>query len=155
MRARAVVLLCLVLAGIAIPALAANDERYGYITVNSVQIRLDNDTALIHISYSVDEGMRVIFFLLGYQDLKNKLVTILNYDGARMKYLDLSQADFVVDRAAYSYGNGVYWFPSHKFNIVIPKLTVESPQVIQNFTNTDQFNPFQGGIGYFGTGTAG
>jgi hypothetical protein len=115
-----------------------------------VQVRLDNDTALIHLNYSVDEGMRVIFFLLGYQDLKNKLLTILNYDDAQMEHLDLSQADFVVDQAAYSYGNGVYWFPSHQFNIVIPKLTVESPQVIRNFTNTDQF---PGGIGYFGNGT--
>jgi hypothetical protein len=136
----------------ATPALAANDERYGYITINTVQIRLDNDTALIHLTYSVDEGMRFIFFLLGYQDLKNKLVTILNYDDAQMEHLDLSQADFVVDQAAYSYGNGVYWFPSHQFNIVIPKLTVESPQVIRNFTNTDQF-PY--GIGYFGSGTGG
>ena len=152
MRARAIVLLCLVLAVMATPALAANDERYGYITINTVQIRLDNDTALIHLTYSVDEGMRFIFFLLGYQDLKNKLVTILNYDDAQMEHLDLSQADFVVDQAAYSYGNGVYWFPSHQFNIVIPKLTVESPQVIRNFTNTDQF-PY--GIGYFGSGAGG
>jgi hypothetical protein len=151
MRARAVVLLCIILAGIITPVLAANDERYGYITVNSVQIRLDNDTALIHLNYSVDEGMRVIFFLLGYQDLKNKLLTILNYDDAQVEHLDLSQADFVVDQAAYSYGNGVYWYPSHQFNIVIPKLTVESPQVIRNFTNTDRF---PSGIGYFGNGTA-
>jgi hypothetical protein len=136
----------------ATPALAANDERYGYITINTVQIRLVNDTALIHLTYNVDEGMRFIFFLLGYQDLKNKLVTILNYDDAQMEHLDLSQADFVVDQAAYSYGNGVYWFPSHQFNIVIPKLTVESPQVIRNFTNTDQF-PY--GIGYFGSGAGG
>jgi len=152
MRARAIVLLCLVLAAMATPALAANDERYGYITINTVQIRLVNDTALIHLTYNVDEGMRFIFFLLGYQDLKNKLVTILNYDDAQMEHLDLSQADFVVDQAAYSYGNGVYWFPSHQFNIVIPKLTVESPQVIRNFTNTDQF-PY--GIGYFGSGAGG
>jgi hypothetical protein len=150
MHPHAVILLCLVLLGTATPALAANEERYGYITVNSVQIRLDNDTAFIHLTYSVDEGMRVIFFLLGYQDLKNKLLTILNYEDARMADINLSQADFIVYQAAYSYGNGVYWYPYHHFNILIPKLTVESPQVIRNFSNTDQFPV---GIGYFGNGT--
>jgi hypothetical protein len=136
--------------GLVSPALAANDQLYGYVTINSVQIRLVNDSALIHLDYAVDEGMQFIFFLLGYSDLKNKLVTILNYDNSQVEDLNLSQADFVEDQASYSYGHGIYWFPSHNFDIVIPKLTVESPQVIRNFTNTDYF-PY--GIGYFGPRT--
>jgi hypothetical protein len=130
------------------PAAAANDERYGYITIDTVQIQLHNDTALVDMHYSVDEGTRIIFFLLGKQDLKNKLITILNYNDAQMQYINLSDAEFVVDQAAYSYGNGVYWLPTHQFNVVIPKLTVASPQVVRNFTNT---NLFPDGIGYFET----
>ena len=148
MRRCAVALLCLVLAGLfMVPAVtAANDERYGYITVESVQVQLQNDTALVDVHYSVDEGTRLIFFLLGKQDLKNKLLKILNYDDAEIRHLDLSSAEMVVQEASYSYGNGIYWYPSHQFNVVIPKLTVVSPQVVRNYTNT---NVFPEGVGYF------
>jgi hypothetical protein len=149
MRVRAAALLCIICIGLIIaPAIAANDERYGYITVDSVQIRLENDTALVNVHYSVDEGTRLIFFLLGKQDLKNKLLKILNYDDAQMQHIDLSDAQFVVDGVAYSYGNGIYWYPSHQFNVIVPKLTVESPQVVRNYTNT---NLFPDGMGYFST----
>ncbi|MDD1703283.1 MAG: hypothetical protein LUQ31_09925 [Methanoregula sp.] len=151
MRLRAIALLCVIIIGLITPAIAVNDERYGYITVDAVKIRLDNDSAVIHVNYSVDEGTRFIFFLLGKQDLQSKLLKILNYDEADMKYIDLTDADFIVPHAAYSYGNGIYWYPSHEFNVLIPKLTVESPQVVRNYTNS---NLFPGGMGYFGTNTS-
>jgi hypothetical protein len=143
-------LLCIVLAGIVTPALAANGQRYGYITVETMQIRFDNANALIHLNYSVDEVTRFIFFLLGDQDLKNKLIAILNYDDVQVKNLNLTQADFVVDNASYSYGHGVYWFPSHDFNVVIPVLTIQSPQAIRNLAMTKRFPE---GMGYFGNVT--
>jgi hypothetical protein len=146
MRAHALAVLILLLAGCAAPALAANDDRYSYITVEDVQIRLDNGTAVIHVNYSVDEGTRFIFFLLGKQDLKNKLLKILNYEDAKIQRIDLSSADFTVYNASYSYGKGIYWYPSHDFNVVIPSLTVQSPQTTRNFTNTNQF---PGGMGFF------
>jgi len=154
MNARAATCICLILIMLFIaPAAAANDERYGYITLESVQIQLNNNTALIDMHYSVDEGTRIIFFLLGKQDLRNKLTTILNYDNAQMQYVNLSDAEFIVDNASYSYGNGVYWFPKHQFNALIPKLTVASPQVVENFTNTNLFPPNSppDGMGYFET----
>ena len=147
MKAYAFALLILLLAGMTAPAMAANDERYSYITVEDIQVQLDNGTAIIHVNYSVDEGTRFIFFLLGKQDLKNKLITILNYDNAQMRHINLSNAEFVVPHAAFSYGREIYWFPSHNFNVVIPKLSVQTPQVTRNFTNANQF---PGGIGYFG-----
>ena len=140
-----VVLMLLLICTIA-PALAANEDRYSYITVEEVQIRLDNGTAVIHVNYSVDEGTRFIFFLLGKQDLKNKLLKILNYEDAKIQRIDLSSADFTVYNASYSYGNGIYWYPSHDFNIVIPSLSVQSPQATRNFTDTKQF---PGGMGFF------
>lgn len=153
MNMRPAVLVCMILAAFLVaPAAAANDERYGYITVDSVQITLQNDTAHVDVHYSVDEGTRFIFFLLGKQDLKNKLLKILNYDDAQMQRIDLTEAEFEVHEAAYSYGNGIYWYPSHQFNVVVPKLVVVSPQVSRNYTNTNQFPE---GVGYFENSPAG
>jgi hypothetical protein len=146
MRARAVVLLILLLMSCAAPALAASDDRYSYITLEDVRIRLDNGTAVIHVNYTVDDGTRLFFFLLGKQDLKNKLLKILNYDDAKIQRIDLSSADLIVDNASISYGKGIYWYPSHDFNVVIPSLTVQSPQAARNFINTTHFPE---GMGFF------
>ena len=148
MRAYAVVLLILLTLSMAVPVMAANADRYSYITVQDVQVKLNNGSADIHVNYKVDEGTRFIFFILGKQDLKNKLMKILNYEDAQMNRIDLSSADFTVEDAALSYGNGIFWYPSHDFNVVIPKLSVETPQVTRNFTMTKEF---PGGMGYFTT----
>ena len=147
MRARAIAVLFLVSLCIVAPVLAVEEERYGYLKVSDITIQLENGTALIHVNYTVDEGTRFIFFLFGKQDLRNKLLKILNYDDAHMSHIDLSNAEFTVDQASYSYGDGIYWYPAHDFNVVIPNLTVRSPQVTRNFTMVKQF---PGGIGYFG-----
>lgn len=146
MRAKAVVLLILITLSMAVPATAANADRYSYITVQDVQIKLNNGSADIHVNYKVDEGTRFIFFILGKQDLKNKLMKILNYQDAQMNRIDLSSADFTVEDAAISYGNGIFWYPSHDFNVVIPELSVSTPQVTRNFSMTRKF---PGGMGYF------
>ncbi len=148
MRAQAIALFFVILLGIATPVMAADDVRYGYIKIQDVTVQLKNDTAVINVHYTVDEGTRIIFFLLGKQDLKNKLNHILNYEGAQMRRIDLSSAEFIVDGASYSYGKGIYWYPTHSFNVVIPSLTINSPQVTRTFTMTDVFPD---GIGYFDT----
>jgi len=146
MRARAVAVMLLLFVILVAPVLAADDERYGYLTISDVNVQLDNGTALIQVNYSVDEGTRFIFFLFGKQDLKSKLLKILNYDDAKMKQIDLSSAEFTVEEAAVSYGDGIYWYPAHHFNVVIPNLTVKSPQVTRNFRMVKEF---PAGIGYF------
>jgi len=146
MRAHALAVLILLIIFCTVPALAANEDRYSYITIEDVQIKLDNGTAVVHVSYSVDEGTRFIFFLLGKQDLKNKLLKILNYEDAKIQRIDLSSADLVVDNASLSYGKGVYWYPAHKFNVVIPSLTVQSPQATRKFINQTEFPE---GMGFF------
>jgi hypothetical protein len=146
MRAFCLLMLVFLLGCIAAPALAANDDRYSYITVEEITVQLDNATAVINVNYSVDEGTRFIFFLLGKQDLKNKLIKILNYNDADMVNINLSHAEFVVDNASFSYGKGIYWYPTHMFNVVIPRLMIQSPQLTRNFTNTNQFPD---GLGFF------
>jgi len=152
MRAYAVVLLIILTLSMAVPVMAANADRYSYITVQDVQIKLNDGRATIHVNYKVDEGTRFIFFILGKQDLKNKLMKILNYEDAQMNRIDLSSADFTVEDASVSYGNGIFWYPSHDFNVVIPKLSVKTPQVTRNFTMTKEF---PGGMGYFTTANQG
>jgi len=146
MRALAVAVFVIILLGIATPVMAAEEMRYGYIQVQDIAVHFKNDTAVINVNYTVDEGTRIIFFLLGKQDLKNRLYHILNYDGAQMRRINLSSAEFTVDGAAYSYGKGIYWYPSHTFNVVIPSLTIRSPQITRTFSMT---NVFPDGIGYF------
>jgi hypothetical protein len=148
MQARAIALLILISLFLFTPALAANEDRYGYIKVQDVAVRLENGTASIHVNYAVDEGTRFIFFLLGKQDLKKKLLKILNYDDAQITRIDLSSADFVVNDAAFSYGNGIYWYPSHEFNVAIPNLTIHTPQATRNFTMA---KAFPAGMGFFAT----
>lgn len=150
MRYITVMLLFFLTLSMVVPVMAANEDRYSYITVKDIQIQLDNGSAVIHVNYKVDEGTRFIFFLLGKQDLKNKLMKILNYEDARIKRIDLSSADLTVEDAAFSYGNGIFWYPSHAFNIVVPELSVKSPQAIRNFTMTREF---PSGMGYFASET--
>lgn len=148
MRAIAVALGVVLILCCAATAMAAGEERYGYIKVQEITIRLENDSAVINVDYKVDEGTRIIFFLLGKQDLKNKLYHILNYPDAQMRRIDLRSAEFYLNGAAYSYGKGIYWFPAHEFNVVIPSLKVQSPQVTKTFAMTSEF---PNGIGYFDT----
>ncbi len=146
MHVRAAALLFIVLICIVAPVFAVEEDRYGYLKVSDILIQLDNGTAVIHVNYTVDDSTRFIFFLFGKQDLKNKLLKILNYDDAQMTHINLSSAEFTVDQASYSYGDGIYWYPAHSFNVVIPNLTVMSPQVTKNFSMVKEF---PGGIGYF------
>lgn len=146
MRALAVALGIIILISCVATATAAGEERYGYIKIHEITIHLENDTAIINMDYTVDEGTRIIFFMLGRQDLKNKLYYILNYPDAQMRKIDLNSAEFTIDGAAYSYGKGIYWYPSHRFNVMIPSLVIQSPQVTKSFVMTDRFPD---GIGYF------
>ena len=146
MRACYLAILIMLIFGYATPALAATDDRYSYITVEEVQIHLDNATAVIHVDYTVDESTKFLFFLLGKQDLKNKLLKILNYEDAQILRIDLSSADFMVTNASNQVEKGVFWYPAHNFNVVIPALSVRSPQAIRTFTNTTRFPD---GMGFF------
>jgi hypothetical protein len=141
--------MCLVfLAALAVPVLAENTDKYGYITIQAVDITLEEGKANINVRYTLDEPTRVIVLLLGKQDLKNRLLTVLNYEDAEIKNLDLNSAELVVDDVSYSYGRGVYWFPSHTFNVLIPTLRITTPQVSREYAFV---NEIPNGIGYFAT----
>jgi hypothetical protein len=139
--------MCLIfLAVLVVPALATSTDKYGYITIEAVDITMDEGKANINVQYTLDEPTRVIVLLLGKQDLKNRLLTVLNYEDAEVKDIDLNSAELVVDDVSYSYGKGVYWLPSHTFNVLIPTLRITTPQVSREYAD---INEIPNGIGYF------
>lgn len=146
MRGWTIAVLCLFLFGMTAPVLAVNEEKYGYITVQSVDINLVKDSAEIQINYTLDEPTRLLVLLLGKQDLKNRLLRVLNFDDAKVTYIEMDQARLQVDDVSYDYGRGIYWFPEHKFNVIIPSLTVRTPQLTREYSYTDNIS---NGIGYF------
>jgi hypothetical protein len=146
MKGCAIAVCLIFLAAAVIPASAANNDKYGYITIEAVDINLEGSRATITIDYTLDEPTRVIVLLLGKQDLKNRLLTVLNYDDAEVKSIDLNRAELVVDDVSYSYGRGVYWFPEHVFNVIVPSLRVTTPQVVREYSSVEGI---PNGIGYF------
>jgi hypothetical protein len=135
-------LICVMVA----PALAMDDQRYSYITVHKMEITVENNRATITIDYTLDEGIRVLVLLLGKSDLKSKLLKIVNYDDAYFQEVGLEHAVLVVDNASDDYGDGIYWFPQHSFNVLLPELRVRTPQTTRDYSMT---NEFSGGIGHF------
>lgn len=146
MKGCAIAVCLIFLAAAVIPASAANNDKYGYITIEAVDISLEGSQASITVDYTLDEPTRVIVLLLGKQDLKNRLLTVLNYDDAEVKSIDLNRAELVVDDVSYSYGRGVYWFPEHVFNVIVPSLRVTTPQVVREYSSVEGI---PNGIGYF------
>jgi hypothetical protein len=58
----------------------------------------------------------------------------------------MDKASLIVKDVSYNYGRGVYWFPAHRFNIMIPSLRVVTPQTSRIFQATREI---PNGIGYF------
>ena len=56
MKLRAIAILSIFILCMAVPVLAANDERYSYITINDMTINLEKDQANIRVNYSIDTG---------------------------------------------------------------------------------------------------
>lgn len=148
MKGWAIAVCMIFIAACSAPALADISERHGYITLQAVDITLEGGKANINMKYTLDEPTRVLVLLLGKHDLRNRLLMILNYEDAEVKRLDLTSAELVVEDASYAYGKGVYWYPAHTFNILIPSLRITTPQLSREYTAVSEI---PNGIGYFDT----
>jgi len=146
MRISAIAILVFLVTGMAVPVLAANTERYSYISIQDMTINLEKDHAIIKVNYTIDQGTQLIVFLLGKQDLRNKILKVLNYEDATVRNVDMDHAEIVINDISYDYGRGIYWFPDHQFNVAIPEMRVITPQVTRIYTNRTNFPD---GIGYF------
>jgi hypothetical protein len=148
MKCRDVFILLLFLAGLAAPVLAVNEFRYSYINIDKINVDLVNEKMYIQVDYSLDTPIKVLIYLLGNNDLKSKLLKVVNYENAIPTTIELDHAQFTVDNAVIDYGDGAMWLPEHQFNAVTPLLTVTTPQGTMKYTYTDDLPK---GIGYFRT----
>ena len=146
MKRLAVGMVLLLVAALIAPAVAAGEERYSYITVKDVTVRLEKADAVVTMNYTIDDGIGFLVLLLGKSDLRQKALEVLNFNNATVQYLDLERIEVRVKDASNDYGQGSYWFPAHGFGVVVPSLTVISPQDVKHYENV---NEFPDGLGYF------
>lgn len=146
MRFVAVAVVLMLITVLAAPALAVSDERYSYITVEDVTIQLEKEDAVVTMNYRIDDGIGLLVLLLGKSDLNRKLLDILNFDDASIQSADLRRAVVLVENASNDYGRGSYWFPEHRFAVVVPSLTIIAPHDVRHYENIGEFT---GGLGYF------
>jgi hypothetical protein len=139
------VVLMLVLALIT-PSMAADEGRYSYITVQDITIRLEKADAVVSMNYTVDNSIGFLVLLLGKSDLEQKVLNILNFDSVSVQYLGLDHAEIRVNGVSNDYGDGTYWFPEHSFGVVVPSLTIITPQSVRQYENISEI---AGGFGYF------
>jgi len=145
-------LLCAVLLLLLVGGAAADESnRYSYLSVDRVAINLSGTQATIVAEYRVDPGIAPLVAIFGRGDLHQKVRHVLGFEEGRIVALGMDRAELVVDRASMDYGEGSYWFPAHTFGVVVPTLTVSSPQNTRQFAQTDTFPR---GMGYFGPSSA-
>jgi hypothetical protein len=147
MRPPLPVLLVLVLSALALPALAAEGNRIGYVSFEEASIRLIDGKARVEVDYSLDPGMRLIIVLFGSGDLQKKIERSLNFPSAKPEEVGLSHAVYTVEGASEDYGDRAYWFPAHSFGVTFPRVQVEAPGYSLSFSET---RVLPKGFGYFG-----
>lgn len=146
MKRLAICMVLMLLALLIVPAVAAGEERYSYITVKDVTVRLEKADAVVTMNYTIDDGIGFLVLLLGKSDLRQKALEVLNFNDASVQYLDLERIEVRVKDASNDYGQGSYWFPAHRFSVVVPSLTIVTSKDTKHYEN---INEFPDGLGYF------
>lgn len=144
-------LLCLLVLLLFAGGAAAEPNRYSYLSFDRVTITLAGTEATVVAEYRIDPAIRPLVAIFGRGDLHQKVRRVLGFEDARVAELSLDRAVLVVENASMDYGEGSYWFPAHTFGVVVPSLTVSSPQDTRQFDQTDVFPR---GMGYFATASA-
>jgi hypothetical protein len=127
-------------------AAEAESESKGYLTITSVLIDLQPGYADVHVTYKLDDAFRFLILMFGENDVKVRLLEILNFQNATLTRMDYETADLKVYDVHPVYGDGLYWFPAHEFEMIIPNLTIQSNQSCQQLF---QVNRIENGIVYY------
>jgi len=147
MKYGAIFVAVLLLGALAQPVFAAPPNQYSYITVQNINITLEDEQATVALDYDIDSGIVFLVHLLGTSDLKKKLLVISGFEGAKFQKLDMNRATLLVPAASQDYGEGTYWFPEHHFGIEVPEIAVFSTKMSRTYNDTDLLP----GMGHFGT----
>ena len=136
------------------PVMLNGENNYGYLHVNSVQINLKNTDADIIVTYDIDPWLSVLVSVFGKDDLKKRVLGLLQYPEAgysnqviTFQYLDTRRAVLHVTNAALDNQDNSYWYRAHTFGCTIPNLYfLISDTDVRSFTNVKEMSK---GIGYF------
>jgi hypothetical protein len=147
MRCLSLAMALLLLGGLALPVVAADPGRLGYVSFEEVRIRFTGTDARVEVDYTLDPGVHLMIILFGTGDLQRKVERALNFPSAEYGEVGPGHAVFIVEGAAESYGDGTYWFPAHEFGVAFPRVVVEAPGYSRSFSAA---RAIPGGLGFFG-----
>ncbi|MDO5846384.1 MAG: hypothetical protein Q4Q04_05620 [Methanocorpusculum sp.] len=141
-------------------AFVPGSNTYGYLTVESVNFTLVNTDSEITVMYSVDPWISFLVYLFGKQDLKKRVLAVLNYpdegysnQAVTFKYVDAEKAVLRITNTALDNQDNSYWFKAHSFGCTIPSLSfILSASDVKVFTNVQEMAK---GIGFFKTSFTG
>ena len=131
------------------------ENRYGYLYVTSVEYTMKNSDAEIVVRYSIEPWISFLVYLFGKQDLKKRVLGVLQYpevgyeamQNVAFSYVDSDYAVLTVRNAALDNQDNSYWIRPHSFGCTIPRLMfVISDSDIKTFTNVKDMEK---GIGFF------
>ncbi|UUX92360.1 hypothetical protein [Methanoplanus endosymbiosus] len=145
MKKSGLIILCLILTSILISPAYAKDNRYSYITFESVNIQIEEERATLEINYSVEDTIQIIVLLLGKADLKKKLYEVFPFENSIFESVDMDHAVLVVSSPSLNNGDGSLWFPRIEIGAEIPEIEIKTPRSTRNFNNSSEIP----GIGYF------
>lgn len=128
-------------------------NKFGYLTVDSVDYQLIGTGADITLKYKVDSWIEFLVYVLGKENLKQRVMSIANYPDDRsakdvtFKHVDLNTAIISVKDIVMDNGDGSYWFYQHEFGTTIPKVTFRTQaETVKTYTN---IKTMERGFGYF------
>ncbi|MCQ2376405.1 MAG: hypothetical protein MJ006_00165 [Methanocorpusculum sp.] len=136
------------------PVMLNGENNYGYLHVNSVQVNLKNTDADFIVTYDIDPWIAFLVSVFGTEDLKKRVLGVLQYPDAgytnqviTFQYLDVKRAVLHITNAALDNQDNSYWYRAHTFGCTIPNLYfLISDSDVRNFTNVKEMSR---GIGYF------
>lgn len=137
----------LIILSFTVPAVSADGEnRYSYITIDSVDLELTKDKAIFDVNYHIDNGVEFLVIFLGKNDLKNKLEKMFSLGDADFGTTTMESTRMTLNNPSVDYGDGSYWFPKKTFQVTVPVLNVKTARSDRTFYNVNEVP----GMGYFG-----
>jgi hypothetical protein len=139
-------LLVIILVSISTSMVAGESGAKGYLTISSILISLQPGYADVHVTYTLDDAFKFLVLMFGENDVKNRLLDLLNFQNATLERMDYESADLKVYDVNPIYGDGLYWFPAQEFDVMIPNLTIKSNQSCQQLSDV---KGIENGIVYY------
>lgn len=125
---------------------ATATESEGYLEVQSVAISLLPGYADVHVEYVLEDAFRVLAFMFGENDIKNRLLQKLAFTNVSIISMNYTAADLRVYDVQPVYGDGLYWFPAHTFGCEIPEVVISTNLSCERFEN---ISTLENGVVYY------